>query len=179
MDGIKKSRKTGLWIAALAAFVAAAVTVAAFSVRFLYPQKYKTEITEVCQAYGVPESLVRAVIKTESSYRASAVSGAGAVGLMQLMPQTAKETAMRLGDATLCEKLTEPRANITLGTAHLAYLLRKYELSDALAAYNAGEGNLLKWKAEGKTEYPFKETRDYVQKVLRAERAYRRLSRRA
>lgn len=175
MDGIKKSRKTGLWIAAIAAFFAAAVSVAAFSVSLIYPQKYKTEITEACERYGVPESLVRAVIKTESGYRPSAVSGAGAVGLMQLMPQTAKETAMRLGDESLCEQLTDVRANITLGTAHLAYLLNKYALSDALAAYNAGEGNLLKWKAEGKTEYPFKETRDYVQKVLRAERAYRKL----
>ena len=162
-------------IAALAAFFAVAVLVAVFSVAVCYPQKYKAEIEEACERFDLSESLVRAVIKTESGYKSAAQSGAGAVGLMQLMPSTAKSTAERLGDVSLCEDLTNPRANILLGTAHLAYLLKKYALPDALAAYNAGEGNLLKWKAEGVDDYPFKETRDYVQKVLSAAKVYRRL----
>ena len=59
--------------------------------------------------------------------------------------------------------------------AYLRYLTDKFELSDALAAYNAGEGNLLKWKAEGRETYAYKETRDYVKKVLRAQKVYRGL----
>ena len=179
MDGISRRRRIGRVIAAVAAFFAVAVLVAVFSVSFLYPQKYKAEVKEASSRFGVPESLVRAVIKTESRYNSAAQSGAGAVGLMQLMPSTAKETAGKLGDPSLCEDLTNPRANILLGTAHLSYLLSKYALPDALAAYNAGEGNLLKWKAANVQEYPFKETRDYVQKVLAAEKVYRRLRKQA
>lgn len=173
---IEKRRTTGKTLAAFAACFAVAVAVAVFSIALLYPQKYKAEIAEACEAFGVPESLVRAVVKTESGFKPSAVSGSGAVGLMQLMPSTARAMAALLGDGTLADDLTDPRANITLGTAYLASLCKKYALADALAAYNAGEGNLLKWKAEGRAEYPFPETRNYVQKVLRAERVYRRLS---
>ena len=69
-------------------------------------------------------------------------------------------------------KLTEPSENIRLGTAYLKYLTEKYSLADALAAYNAGEGNLLRWRSEGREEYGFKETREYVKKVLRSKKVY-------
>ena len=174
--GIEKRKKIGKTIAALAAFFAVAVTVAVFSLSFLYPQKYKTEIAQACRTFEVPESLVRAVIRTESGYRAEAVSGAGAVGLMQLMPSTARATAALLGDSSLADDLTDAHANITLGTAYLSTLLKKYALPDALAAYNAGEGNLRKWKAENAGDYPFPETRAYVNKVLSAEKVYRRIA---
>ena len=173
--GIESRKKTGRIVAAASAFFAVAVLVAVFSIALLYPQRYKAEIAEASRAFGVPESLVRAVIKTESGYKRRAVSRAGAVGLMQLMPSTARWAAALLGDPSLADDLTDPKANITLGTAYLGHLLRKYSLPDALAAYNAGEGNLLKWKTEAQAEYPFPETRNYVQKVLSAEKVYRRL----
>lgn len=138
-----------------------------------YPRKYSREIGEACRAYGVEENLVRGVIHAESKYKPAAVSPAGAVGLMQLMPATALWVAEMSGEPALALDLTDPAANIRLGTAYLAYLLKKYSLSDALAAYNAGEGNLLKWKSEGRNEYAFAETRTYVKRVLRARKMYK------
>lgn len=156
-------------------FACAAATVFLFAA-FLYvafPDKYKTEIDAACGEFGVDKNIVRAVIHTESKYRPEAVSGAGAVGLMQLMPATAVWIADKIGEPGLAAKLHEPECNIRLGTALLKYLLDKYELQDALAAYNAGEGNLMRWKAERREKYEFKETRTYVKRVLRAKKIYK------
>lgn len=142
-----------------------------------YPRKYSHAIGEACRAYGVEENLVRGVIHAESKYKPAAISPAGAVGLMQLMPATALWVAEMLGEPTLALDLTDPAANIRLGTAYLGYLLKKYPLSDAIAAYNAGEGNLLKWKNEGREEYGFAETRAYVKRVLHARKIYRTVRR--
>lgn len=141
---------------------------------YLYPTKYSDEIDGACKRFGVSRSLVRAVILSESGYDSEARSRAGAVGLMQLMPATAEWIASEIGEDELALSLTDPYANITLGTAYLSYLLGKYSVSDALAAYNAGEGNLMKWK-EKNSGYEFGETRAYVRKVARAEKVYRKL----
>jgi soluble lytic murein transglycosylase-like protein len=105
---------------------------------------------------GIPASLVRSVIKAESDYKADALSSKGAMGLMQLMP----ETAMGLG----VENPFNPEENIKGGISHLKSLLDRnkgnYRL--ALAAYNAGQGNVD--KAGGIPD--FKETREYVKKVI-------------
>ncbi len=140
-----------------------------------YPRKYTEEIRVACARFDVDENLVRAVIRTESKYKPNARSQAGAVGLMQLMPATAGWIAEEIGENESFVDLYDPAVNILLGTAYLRYLTDKFELSDALAAYNAGEGNLLKWKAEGRETYAYKETRDYVKKVLRAQKVYRGL----
>ena len=145
----------------------------AVALSLLYPTKYSREIDGACDRFNVSRSLVRAVIRAESGYDKDAVSRAGAVGLMQLMPATAVWIASEIGEDELSTRLTDPQANITLGTALLAYLLGKYSVPDALAAYNAGEGNLMKWKVKN-SGYEFKETRDYVEKVMRAEKVYRR-----
>lgn len=137
-----------------------------------YPVKYDFEIAEACREFGVEESLVRGVIRTESRFRRDAVSRAGAVGLMQLMPSTAKWLATEMGEPNLSCDLCDPYSNVRLGTAYLKYLLGKFELRDALAAYNAGEGNVARWKSLNLEEYPFAETRDYVKKVLRAKKVY-------
>ena len=154
----------------------AIVAAAIFScVAFLYiyfPHKYSNEICAACREFGVDENLVRGVIHTESKFRPAAQSSAGAVGLMQLMPSTALWVAETIGEPALALTLTDPAANVRLGTAYLKYLLDKYPLRDALAAYNAGEGNLMKWRAEGRETYGFKETRDYVKRVLRAKKIY-------
>lgn len=142
---------------------------------FLYayfPRKYTACIAAACREFSVEENLVRGVIHTESKYRPDARSHAGAVGLMQLLPSTAQWVADTLGEPTLADDLTDPAANIRLGTAYLAYLLRKYEPTDAIAAYNAGEGNLRKWQSEQRSDYAFGETRTYVKRVRRARKAY-------
>lgn len=113
-------------------------------------------------ARGLDPALVHAVIQAESGYRADAVSAKGAVGLMQVMPATGR----RFGVADL----DNPEANLRAGTAYLGHLLARYDLPLALAAYNAGEGAVLR---HGGAIPPYPETRAYVAGVLRA---YRRPS---
>lgn len=159
---------------AIAAIIVSAAAILMFAVvlSYRYPLGYEREIKASCLEFGVDENLVRGVIRTESGYNPKAVSGAGAVGLMQLMPQTAAWTASKLGDEELAQRLDDPAANIRLGVAHLKYLLGKFSEKDALAAYNAGEGNVARWIAEGREEYGFEETRNYVKRVLKAKKIY-------
>ncbi len=141
---------------------------------FAYPRKYRREIAEACREFDLEETLVCAVIHTESKFEPSACSRVGAMGLMQLMPATAVWIADSIGAPELAGDLYAPAANIRLGAAYLRYLLDKFPLRDALAAYNAGEGNVLRWQAEGRETYGYKETRDYVKKVLRARTIYKK-----
>jgi len=113
-------------------------------------------IEEASKTFNVEKSLIRAVIKAESNFNPQAKSKSGAVGLMQLLPSTARELGVR--------DLYDPRDNILAGTRYLAMLLDRYEgkLELALAAYNWGPGNL------GKTpERLPRETEKYVQRVLK------------
>ena len=99
-----------------------------------YDDHVRTAVESVRDVYAVPPALVRAVIAVESAWRPRAVSRAGARGLMQLMPETAKKTGVHAGE------LFEPQRNILAGTRLLAVLLRHYngDLVSALVAYNAG-----------------------------------------
>ena len=153
--------------------------------RQAYPRDYAEYVEVYAARYGVPESLVYAVIRTESGFDSGAVSTAGAVGLMQIMP----ETFAWLTDEILFDHLDEgmlydPETNIRYGI----YLLSRYydrygDWSVALAAYNGGPGNVDDWLAdpeygdgEGGLSYiPFKETRRYVKKVVDARDTYERL----
>jgi soluble lytic murein transglycosylase len=130
----------------------------------------------------VDMAAVYAVTRQESHFRAGAVSSAGARGLMQLMPATAKETAEKVGESYSPDRLTsDPAYNAFLGSTYLAAQLQRYDgsLLLAAAAYNAGAGNANKWiKAFGDPrdeavdpvvwveQIPFHETRKYVQRVL-------------
>lgn len=117
---------------------------------------YLGEITEAANRYGVPERLVRAVIRAESGFNPRAVSRKGAQGLMQLMPQTASVLGVR--------DSFDPRENIDGGVRHLRGLIDRFpgRLALAIAAYNAGEKAVVSYG--GIPPYP--ETRDYVVKVL-------------
>ena len=111
-------------------------------------------IEAVSQAHGVDPMLVRAVIEVESNYRPRARSPKGAMGLMQLMPATAK--AYNVGNPY------DPKANIAAGVKHLKSLIDKWGVELALAAYNAGEGAVKKFNGIP----PYRETRNYVSKIL-------------
>jgi len=120
-------------------------------------KRFASKIAEIASRYQVPEALIHAVIAIESAYDPNAVSRAGAVGLMQLMPATAK----RYGVANR----RDPSANLTGGIRYLKDLLLRFDsnLELALAGYNAGENAVEKF---GNRIPPFAETRSYVRKVL-------------
>ncbi len=141
-------------------------------VQIRYPRKYESIIREYSQSNNVEYELIQSVIWTESKFKKDAVSRAGAIGLMQLMPATAEWCASLCGVTYDEKKLTEPDYNIRLGTFYLKYLLDMFDAKDAVAAYNAGQGNVSKWLSQGLNEYPFKETRDYVHRVFSAKKIY-------
>jgi len=121
-------------------------------------KRFSGRIAAVARRYQVPEALIHAVISIESAYDPNAVSRAGAVGLMQLMPATAK----RYGVANR----RDPSANLSAGTRYLRDLLLRFDsnVELALAGYNAGENAVEKF---GKQIPPFTETQSYVRKVLK------------
>lgn len=154
------------------ASVVLVITVALIvSVNIFYPRRYDGEIETACKTYQVDKSLVMAIIKCESGYNERAKSVKGAIGLMQLMPSSAKWCAHKLGIEYSDEMLYNPRYNINIGVYYLSYLLDKFDLNYAICAYNAGEGNVSKWLAND-GEIPFYETRAYLYKVIRAQKIY-------
>lgn len=120
------------------------------------PQAYTEIIKTACDRHGVDPALVHAIVKVESDFNPQAISRKGAMGLMQLMPQTALEMNVR--------NSFNPNENIDGGVKYLRYLIKQYSgnLSLALAAYNSGETAVNKWG----TIPPYRETQDYVQKIL-------------
>ena len=147
-----------------------------------YPLAYREEVTKNAAATAVPESLIWAIMRTESNYSPVALSPVGAVGLMQIMPATAE--SMSKGGAA---RLTRPDCNIRLGARYLKDQLSTYGRSIPLtaAAYNAGPGNVKRWQKslaglpqdEFIESIPFRETREYVKKVVSTMELYRRLYR--
>jgi hypothetical protein len=137
--------------------VADAAAEAASAIRAL-PENtpYGEIITAVSEAHGVDPLLVRALIQVESGYRPRARSHKGAMGLMQLMPATAKQYKVR--------NAFDPRANIEAGIKHLKSLIDRFggRLDLSLAAYNAGEGAVQKFNGIP----PYRETRNYVSRIL-------------
>jgi soluble lytic murein transglycosylase len=148
------------------------------ALKCFYPVKYMGEIEEFSQKYGIKKELVTAMISTESKFRKNAVSHKNAKGLMQLKEETAKWCIEKYGIDENDETLYSPRLNIEIGCAYMHYLLDKFGGNTllALAAYNAGEGNVLKWvdkKGKENLEIPFKETKNYVKLVENREKIYR------
>lgn len=119
-------------------------------------EKYSSEIKKAAQTYDVPEKLIAAVMKQESNFNSSVVSSAGASGLMQLMPTTARYLGV--------EDRFDPQQNIMGGAKYLRQMLDKFDnnIETALAAYNAGPGNVNKYGGIP----PFTETQNYVKNVL-------------
>jgi soluble lytic murein transglycosylase len=148
------------------------------------PLHHEAAIRAQAQDKRLDPSLIAGVIYAESKFSDS-TSSAGALGLMQLMPETAHFIAQRSGGtAFTTEDLSTPEINIAYGSWYLRWLLDRYDEDEvlALAAYNAGMGNVDRWVEEARgrgerldvADIPFPETRAYVQRVLDARRDYRR-----
>lgn len=140
----------------------------------IYPEKYALFVEKYSEEYGLDKYRVYSLIKAESNFKQEVVSDKGAVGLMQLMPETAEEIAGKIGlENFSVEKLYEPDTNIRIGCYYLSFLVERYsgDYVSALAAYNAGYGNVDDWLANWQAdkvepeEIPFGETKKYVEKI--------------
>jgi soluble lytic murein transglycosylase len=149
--------------------------------RAKFPLKYEEALIDYSERRNIEPTLLAAIVYEESRFRHRSKSSAGAIGLMQLMPETAGWVAEEMSRPELAVELTEPTANLALGSWYFRYLLDKYEDERlALAAYNGGEENLNKWMAEnpelGPQEtvdrIPFTETHQFVRRVLGTKRIY-------
>jgi soluble lytic murein transglycosylase len=136
---------------------------------------YDEYINQYSNKFGIDSQLVKSVIKKESNINPEVVSNKGAMGLMQIMPKTAREIAAQLNISDYSsDKLKDPQVNIMFGTYYLKKLLDYYNnnLILALAAYNAGIGNVDMWRKEipdlhiNVEKFPFNETRNYVKSVM-------------
>lgn len=147
----------------------------------IFASSFRRPYRKTVQEYAKFPSLAFSVMKAESGFSEKAVSGAGAIGLMQLMPSTAKFVCEQ-NNITFDEKrLTEGDYNAMLGCIYLNYLLSRFtETKTALAAYNAGEGIVSTWlknrdySDDGITlkEIPYLETKNYIKKVLKYQKIY-------
>lgn len=151
-----------------------------------YPLKYADTVLTAAEEYGLPPSLIYAVIHTESSFNPSAQSSADAVGLMQITNDTYRWALQRAGaeDTYDPDTLLDPVANIQCGTYILHLLGEKFENTQTvLAAYNAGQGHVRQWLADpaysedGVTlsHIPFAETEEYIRRVLTAQQRYQQI----
>ncbi len=136
----------------------------------LYPKKYKNYVNNYAQEFNLEPALVYAVIKTESNFKVDAKSYAGALGLMQLIPSTAKWIATELNEVFDRSMLLEPQTNVKYGCFYLRYLFDKFNNIDVvICAYNAGETAVKSWIDESGNLLPekisYSETKNYFYKV--------------
>jgi soluble lytic murein transglycosylase len=143
--------------------------------RIKYPLRYDSIVRAHAQHYDLDPAFLAAVIEDESKFDSNAKSSAGAIGLMQLQPETAKGIAIRTGGSKfVLSDLYDPELNVRYGAWYLHHLMQKYgDERLALAAYNAGQENVDRWRAAGE-DIQFPETLAYVDKVERLKGIYRR-----
>ena len=188
-------RKHGMFLysAAVLFFLTAAFSALFFSVDAIrgrimlkaFPTRYEEIVSRCSEKYGVDASLILAVIRCESGFRPDAVSRAGAVGLMQIMPETGAWIAEKLRWQDYSEgSLFDPAVNIEAGSWYLAFLRNMFgnDLRIVCAAYNAGQGTVSRWLSDGRYYrngdlvcIPYPETAAYVERVLSSEKRYRQL----
>jgi soluble lytic murein transglycosylase len=141
--------------------------------RIRYPLRYEQIVRGHARNYDLDPALLAAVIYQESKFTADAKSSSGAIGLMQLRPDTAEGIAIRTGGTKFqVSDLYNPEINVRYGSWYLRHLLDKYgDEKTALAAYNAGQRNVDEWRAEGEG-IQFPETRAYVDHVEHLKHVY-------
>ncbi|MDQ7095852.1 lytic transglycosylase domain-containing protein [Desulfosporosinus sp. PR] len=156
--------------------------------KILYPYPNQKIVEKYAAQYGVDPLFVVAIIREESKFFPQSQSHKGAIGLMQLMPSTAQSIAESLGDKSYTsEELLNPEKNIQYGTWYLSSLEKAFSnnLVLVIAAYNGGIGHVQEWIETGQIDpknirqedIPFKETRDYVGRVLKSYQKYIKLYR--
>jgi soluble lytic murein transglycosylase len=163
-------------VAALgAALFYAEETQPAWYARLRYPLEYEHILRGHAENYDLDAALLAAVVYRESKFDPDARSSSGAVGLMQLLPETAKGIAVHTGGSRFrVSDLYDPEINVRYGAFYLRRLIRKYgDQRLALAAYNAGQTNVDEWLASG-GGIRFPETRQYVDEVTEARDIYAR-----
>ena len=147
----------------------------------VFASSFRRPCRKTVQKYASDPALVFAVIKAESGFSEDAVSSAGAVGLMQLMPSTAKFVCEQNKIPFEAERLDEGEYNVMLGCIYLDYLkTRFHDETTVLAAYNAGEGTVSSWLKNSDCSddgvhlryIPFAETGNYIKKVLKYRKIY-------
>lgn len=154
-----------------------------YAKKLAYPLKYEAYITEYAEANGLDPYLVCGVIHTESHFDIEAESRVGAVGLMQIMPDTGEWIAKKMSMKDYSEaKLKDPETNIRMGCWYLKYLMDRFDgdMTLVLAGYNAGPNRVTQWLEDEKysqdgkrTDIPYRETEEYVKKVENAKEMYR------
>ncbi len=146
----------------------------------LYPYKYSKLVKEYCKQFNLNSEVVFSLINEESSFKADAISGAGAMGLMQILPSTAGEVANNLQIENFTPNmLLTPEINIRIGCYYLNYLLNMFDgdLTLSLCAYNAGFNTVKGWLNEKGELYEIKypETAKYVAKIKRGMWVYKHI----
>ena len=181
-------RKIVIFLIALFIFIIFLILFKDSILKIFYPKKYEEIVSLYAKEYNMDENLIYAVIKAESNFDENAVSNKNALGLMQIMEDTAKDIAkksnIQIDENNARQDILDIKNNINIGTKYLATLLEKYQNTElALAAYNAGTGNVDNWiendilsKDGGNIEnVPYKETNNYVRKILQNYKIYNML----
>lgn len=185
---LSNRRKIYLALIITAVLIAAMLNSAVWILKVMYPMYHEELIFKYAEEYGVDPYLVPAIIRVESKFYHKAESHKGARGLMQISPITGRWAASELGIENYTEDmLFEPETNIRIGCWYIGVLEREFGeyLSTVIAAYNGGSGNVSRWlkderySSDGKTlKYiPFRETREYVEKVVQNYNIYNNLYR--
>ena len=178
---LSKLKKITIALVTILIIVLVAIGINKQMIKILYKREYSEYVSKYSRENNVDQDLIYAIIKVESNFNTSAISPSNAQGLMQLMYSTAEDVAKKNGIELTKENILNPEINIEIGTIYISTLLEKYEcLEIALAAYNAGSGNVDKWISNGTIKndgsdienIPFKETNTYVRKILRDYKIY-------
>ena len=148
----------------------------AFTVVKLHPMPYRDMVRDAARRHGVNEALLYAIMKTESGFKEDAISRAGAIGLMQITPDTFDYIIEKSGSPRMdVSMLFDPKTSIDSGAFLIARHIEEFsDLKSALCAYNAGRGAVNKWLGDARyspdsvtlTKIPYRETNMYVKKVM-------------
>lgn len=178
----KTSVSIWLWIALVSMVLAVFLNPL---LKFIYPLKYESHIEECAEKYNLDKYLVMGIISAESNFNPDAVSKKDAYGIMQIKEETALWCLENLDIEAKDKDIHNPKTNITIGCAYMQYLINRFDKNvlTAVAAYNAGPGNVEKWLddtrySNGKGELkviPFSETSAYVQKVQKRAKIYKKI----
>ena len=181
----KKAVQKTIKLAIVAIIILIAIIISRSTIlKINYPEKYSEYVEKYSKEFDVEKELIYAMIKAESNFKAEATSNKEALGLMQILESTAKEVAKELELEITKEEILNPETNIAIGTKYISNLIKKYgNIELAIASYNAGIGNVDSWLEKGTIKedgtdienIPFKETNNYVRKVLKNCEIYKEL----